>query len=222
MLKNLDALVIDLQDIGSRYYTFVYTMALCMREAAAIGLPGHRSRPAQPDRRRASRRQHPRREVFELRRHVPAADAARHDRRRAGALLQQDVQPELRSHRRADARLEAIDVVGRHRTAVGDPVAEHADGLHRGRLSGHVSRRRHEPQRRARHDASVRVLRRAVAQSIQARRGVESSRFAGSAVPAALLPPDVSEARRKSVRRASRCTSRIGRRSSRIARACGA
>ena len=39
VLKKIDALVIDLQDIGSRYYTFIYTMAICMREAAAIGLP---------------------------------------------------------------------------------------------------------------------------------------------------------------------------------------
>ena len=39
VLKGLDALVIDLQDIGSRYYTFVYTMAICMREAAPLGLP---------------------------------------------------------------------------------------------------------------------------------------------------------------------------------------
>ncbi len=38
LLRNLDALVIDLQDIGSRYYTFVYTMALCMREAAQAGV----------------------------------------------------------------------------------------------------------------------------------------------------------------------------------------
>jgi len=38
VLKTLDALVIDLQDIGSRYYTFIYTMAICMREAAPIGL----------------------------------------------------------------------------------------------------------------------------------------------------------------------------------------
>ncbi|PYQ60443.1 MAG: DUF1343 domain-containing protein, partial [Acidobacteria bacterium] len=29
VLKTIDALVIDLQDIGSRYYTFIYTMALC-------------------------------------------------------------------------------------------------------------------------------------------------------------------------------------------------
>jgi uncharacterized protein YbbC (DUF1343 family) len=38
LLHNLDALVIDLQDIGSRYYTFIYTMALCMREAAKAGV----------------------------------------------------------------------------------------------------------------------------------------------------------------------------------------
>ncbi len=39
VLRNLDALVIDLQDIGSRYYTFIYTMAICMQEAAPLGLP---------------------------------------------------------------------------------------------------------------------------------------------------------------------------------------
>jgi uncharacterized protein YbbC (DUF1343 family) len=38
VLETLDALVIDLQDIGSRYYTFIYTMALCMRAAAALGV----------------------------------------------------------------------------------------------------------------------------------------------------------------------------------------
>lgn len=38
VLRGLDALVIDLQDIGSRYYTFIYTMALCMREAAPLGV----------------------------------------------------------------------------------------------------------------------------------------------------------------------------------------
>lgn len=38
LLKQLDALVIDMQDIGSRYYTFIYTMALCMRAAAPLGV----------------------------------------------------------------------------------------------------------------------------------------------------------------------------------------
>lgn len=31
MLDGLDALVVDLQDIGSRYYTFIWTLYLCMR-----------------------------------------------------------------------------------------------------------------------------------------------------------------------------------------------
>jgi uncharacterized protein YbbC (DUF1343 family) len=34
MLSGLDALVIDLQDVGTRVYTYVYTMANCMRAAA--------------------------------------------------------------------------------------------------------------------------------------------------------------------------------------------
>ncbi|MFZ2490436.1 MAG: DUF1343 domain-containing protein [Thermoanaerobaculia bacterium] len=38
LLEGLDALIIDLQDVGSRYYTFVYTMALCMRAAARAGI----------------------------------------------------------------------------------------------------------------------------------------------------------------------------------------
>ena len=38
MLRGLDALVIDLQDVGTRVYTYVYTMANCMRAAARHGV----------------------------------------------------------------------------------------------------------------------------------------------------------------------------------------
>ena len=38
MLENLDAVVIDLQDVGSRYYTFIWTMALVMRACARRGV----------------------------------------------------------------------------------------------------------------------------------------------------------------------------------------
>lgn len=38
-LQELDALVVDLQDVGARYYTFVWTMALAMRVAARVALP---------------------------------------------------------------------------------------------------------------------------------------------------------------------------------------
>ncbi|MDS4021007.1 MAG: DUF1343 domain-containing protein [Candidatus Competibacter sp.] len=37
-LEGLDALVIDLQDVGARYYTFVWTMALCMEAAGRAGV----------------------------------------------------------------------------------------------------------------------------------------------------------------------------------------
>jgi uncharacterized protein YbbC (DUF1343 family) len=39
MLAGLDLLVIDLQDVGTRVYTFVYTMANCLRAAARHGVP---------------------------------------------------------------------------------------------------------------------------------------------------------------------------------------
>jgi uncharacterized protein YbbC (DUF1343 family) len=37
-LAEIDVLVIDLQDIGSRYYTYVWTMGLAMRAAAVAGV----------------------------------------------------------------------------------------------------------------------------------------------------------------------------------------
>jgi uncharacterized protein YbbC (DUF1343 family) len=37
-LADLDVLVVDLQDVGSRYYTFIWTMALCLQAAAAAGV----------------------------------------------------------------------------------------------------------------------------------------------------------------------------------------
>jgi uncharacterized protein YbbC (DUF1343 family) len=38
MLKGLDALVYDIQDVGVRFYTYITTMAYCMEAAAAAGL----------------------------------------------------------------------------------------------------------------------------------------------------------------------------------------
>ena len=38
MLAGLDALVVDLQDVGARIYTFVYTMTNCLRAAARHGV----------------------------------------------------------------------------------------------------------------------------------------------------------------------------------------
>jgi uncharacterized protein YbbC (DUF1343 family) len=39
MLQGLDVLVIDLQDIGARIYTYIYTMANCLRACGRHGVP---------------------------------------------------------------------------------------------------------------------------------------------------------------------------------------
>ena len=39
MLRGIDALVIDLQDIGARIYTYIYTMANCLRAGSRHGVP---------------------------------------------------------------------------------------------------------------------------------------------------------------------------------------
>jgi uncharacterized protein YbbC (DUF1343 family) len=38
MLQGLDVLLVDLQDIGARYYTFIWTMYLCMRACEQAGV----------------------------------------------------------------------------------------------------------------------------------------------------------------------------------------
>ncbi len=39
MLSLIDVLVIDIQDVGARIYTFIYTMANCLKAAARAGVP---------------------------------------------------------------------------------------------------------------------------------------------------------------------------------------
>ncbi len=39
MLRDVDVMVIDLQDVGSRYYTFIWTMELCMEACQEMGKP---------------------------------------------------------------------------------------------------------------------------------------------------------------------------------------
>src|SRR5690348_2769299 len=38
MLTGLDVLLVDLQDVGARYYTFIWTMYLCMRACEKQGV----------------------------------------------------------------------------------------------------------------------------------------------------------------------------------------
>ena len=55
MLEGLDALVIDLQDIGARFYTYTATMGYVLEEAAQAQDRGRRARPAESHQRLADR-----------------------------------------------------------------------------------------------------------------------------------------------------------------------
>ncbi len=39
MLKNIDILLVDLQDVGARLYTYIWTVKLCMEACAEAGIP---------------------------------------------------------------------------------------------------------------------------------------------------------------------------------------
>lgn len=39
MLSNIDLLIVDLQDVGARLYTYVWTLKLCMEACAEAGIP---------------------------------------------------------------------------------------------------------------------------------------------------------------------------------------
>ena len=55
MLKGIDTLVLDLQDIGARFYTYTTTMGYVMEEAAKRKIARGRAGPAEPGRRRVDR-----------------------------------------------------------------------------------------------------------------------------------------------------------------------
>ena len=39
MLSHVDAMLVDLQDVGARYYTFIWTLFLCMKACEKAGIP---------------------------------------------------------------------------------------------------------------------------------------------------------------------------------------
>jgi uncharacterized protein YbbC (DUF1343 family) len=47
MLAQIDVLLIDLQDVGARYYTYIYHHGYCLEACAQAGIPVIRLRPAQ-------------------------------------------------------------------------------------------------------------------------------------------------------------------------------
>ena len=99
MLKNLDALVFDIQDAGVRFYTYVTTMAYCMEAAAKQHVAFFVLDRPDPSGRGSDRRADARRREDVVRRIFPDAGALCDDDGRAGADVQRGKQ-----NRRGPAR----------------------------------------------------------------------------------------------------------------------
>ena len=119
MLRDLDVLVIDLQDVGTRIYTYIYTMANCLKAARKQGLKVivcDRPNPiggAQVE----GPMLVPGFESFVGL--YPDPDAARHDDRRARAALQRALRHRRRPRGRADGGLAARHVLRRRPASPG-------------------------------------------------------------------------------------------------------
>ena len=148
-LDGLDVLVVDLQDVGSRYYTYVWTMALALRRGGARAASRSscsigRTRSAASRSRAATvagrlRRRSSGWARCPVRHGLTIGEVARlvaAGMPWGGAALRAAAR--LRPDGGRDARLAARDDVRRDGPALGDAVAEHADARHRARLSGAV------------------------------------------------------------------------------------
>ena len=154
MLRGLDVLVIDLQDVGTRIYTYIYTMANCLRAARRHGVKVIVCDRPNPIGGRRGGRADARAGIRVVRRALSDPDAARDDHRRAGAAVQRAFRHRRGPRGRDDGGLAARNVCGRDRPAVGAAVAEHPDRRQRRRLSGDRAVRRDQRLGRPRHHAS--------------------------------------------------------------------
>ena len=164
-LEGLDVVVSDLPDVGSRYYTFVWTTALMMKACAARGIPVVVLDRPNPLGGEIVEGNLPEDELLSFVGLYPVPGPARDDAGRDRALRERGARPRLRPHGRADAEggPRADAARDRRDARVGPAVAEHADARDGARLSRRLPRRGHEPLGGARHDAALRDRRRAVA-----------------------------------------------------------
>ncbi len=162
MLAGLDTLVIDLQDVGVRFYTYPATLGYVLEEAAKAKIKvvvldrpnpinGWQIEGPLPDD-----------AVHRLQRLPADADPARPHAGRAGAAFQRRARPRRRSHGGARGRLAPRPVVRSHRPVVGQSVAEHAQPEPGHAVSRHRRHRVRQYLRRPRHRPALRADRRAV------------------------------------------------------------
>ena len=201
MLDGLDALLFDLQDVGVRVYTFVWTMALAMEACAEAGV-----------RFVVLDRPNPvggvtvegplLREGYEsfvglhpvpLRHGLTCGELARWLNTVRGIDCELEVVPWR--------RLAAVDVLGRYRAALGLSQPEFADARFLCGLPRDGAARRDQSLGGPRDDPSVRALRRPLSGSVCAARGAGRDVGSGRPRPSVSFPTDLPEARRRAVRR---------------------
>ena len=120
MLDGLDAIVIDLQDIGARFYTYMTTMAYVMEEAAKRKLPVFVLDRPNPVNGWQIEGPALDKDAVELHRLLAGdADPPRHDAGRAGAAVQRREQDRRRPDRGRDEELAPRRLVRRHRRCRG-------------------------------------------------------------------------------------------------------
>ena len=201
MLREVDVLVIDLQDVGTRIYTYIYTMANCLIAARKHGVKVDRVRPAQPDRRHRGRGADADPGLRVVRRPLSHSDATRHDDRRARAIVQRALRHRRRP-RSGRAGPMAARHVPRHRAgAVGHALAQHSDARHRDRVSRHRPVRGNECLRRSGNHTAVRARRRAGRGGGALCRRAESPPPAGCLLPAGGVRADIPQACAPELRR---------------------
>ena len=203
---------IDVQDVGSRYYTFVWTMVLAMRACAKAGKAfvvldrpnpiGGVARRGRRDRRRASSRSSGWCRVPN-RHGMTAGEIARWWRRQPSREL------DFASSLDCDLTMRgwaARHVLRAHGPAVGACRRRTCRRVDTALVyPGHVPRRGHRAVGGARHDAAVRARRRAVPRRPRAGRRPRRDGAAGRAVPAGRRSRRRSRSTRAS--RAAACSS---------------
>ena len=162
MFDGLDTIVVDLQDIGARFYTFPATIGYILEEAArakvavivldrpnpidGLAVEGPNQDPAAIG--------------FNGYLRMPIRHGLTH--RGAGASVQRGERDWRRLDRGGAQELAARGLVRRDRTALGQPVTEHAHDARRDGVSGHRRARGHQHFGRPRDGHAIRADRRAV------------------------------------------------------------
>ena len=115
MLANIDLLIYDIQDIGSRSYTYITTLFYVMEEAAKARIPVMVLDRPKSDQRRSHRRPYDGREMALCSGIYQCPLLSWHDRRGIGRILQYRLPDRLRPRGDSDEELESHHELCRNR-----------------------------------------------------------------------------------------------------------